>query len=55
MLKIIEHSSDEEPFGGYTTFMLMKHGRVHRQFNIINIALKLPGVRFGILRYLLRG
>ena len=52
MLQVVEHSSKEEPFGGYTSFMLVKDGVVYRQYNIINVALKVSGVRFGIIRNL---
>jgi len=53
VLKIVEHNSKEEPFGGYTSFMLYRNGKLKRQYNIINTALAVPGTRFKILRILL--
>jgi len=53
MLKVVEHNSKEEPFGGYTSFMLYRNGKLKRQYNIINTALAVAGTRFKILRILL--
>ena len=53
MLKVVEHNSEEEPFGGYTSFMLYRNGKLKRQYNIINTALAVPGIRFRVLRRLL--